>query len=156
MPDMQFISCHKGFNEKFNRMRTPSDVCYTVVKSGIGPKGTYKVFRDSMTLEMIPEDHRMKFYDKNDLAFKDVPKLHQPGYLLKKDFTGIEHKPHDDYYELSRMSIVELKKIQSFPTDYILEGSYNKQLERLGRSVPPLLMRAVADHLYKTVLAKNE
>jgi DNA (cytosine-5)-methyltransferase 1 len=156
MPDMQFIACHKGFNEKFNRMRTPNNVCYTVVKSGIGPKGTYKVFRDSMTLEMIPEDHRLKFFDKTDLPFKSVPKLHQPGYLLKKDFTDIVFKEDSKYSELSRMSIEELKKIQSFPVDYTLEGSYNQQLERLGRSVPPLLMRAVADNLYNKVLKINE
>ncbi len=155
MPDMQFISCTKGFSEPFNRMRTPNNVCYTVVKSGIGPKGSYKVFRDSMNLEMIPEDHRMKWFDKSDLLYKDVPKLHQPGYLLKKDFTGVEYKEDERYPELSRMSIEELKKIQSFPIDYILDGSYNQQLERLGRSVPPLLMKAMAEHLYNTVLKKN-
>tara|TARA_R110000737_G_scaffold15551_1_gene32193 strand:+ start:2908 stop:4113 length:1206 start_codon:yes stop_codon:yes gene_type:complete len=156
IPDMQFISCHKGFGEVFNRMRIPSNVCYTLMKTGIGPKGTYKIFRDSMTLEMIPEDHRVKFFDKADLLYKDVPALHQPGYLLKKDFTGVEYKEHPDYRNLSRLSIDEFKMIQSFPTDYVLEGTYNKQLERLGRSVPPLMMKAIAEHLYNTVLSKNK
>tara|TARA_R110000796_G_scaffold159388_3_gene276200 strand:- start:20176 stop:21381 length:1206 start_codon:yes stop_codon:yes gene_type:complete len=156
MPDMEFISCHKGFNEKFNRMRTPDNVCYTLVKSGIGPKGSYRMFRNSMTLEMIPEDHRTRFYTKHDLEFKDVPKLHQPGYLLKKDFTDVPYIPNDEYATVSKMSVEEMKKVQSFPFDYVLEGSYNKQMERLGRSVPPLMMKAVAEHLYNTVLKKNE
>ena len=156
IPDMQFITCHRGFTEKFTRMRTPNDVCYTVTKGGIGPKASYRMFRDSMNLEMIPEEHRMKFFDKSDLPYKEVPKLHQPGYLLKKDFTGVEFKEDPRYYELSKMTIEELKKVQSFPIDYNLEGSYNKQLERLGRSVPPLMMKAIADHLYNTVISKNK
>ena len=156
IPDMKFISCHKGFSEKFNRMRLPKDVCYTITKGGIGPKGSYRIYRESMNLEMIPIEHRIKYFDKNDLPFVEVPKLHQPGYKEKLDFTDVEYKADDSYNTLSKMTIEELKKIQSFPVDYILDGSYNKQLERLGRSVPPLMMKAVAEHLYKTVLADNE
>jgi len=50
------------------------------------------------------------------------------------------------------LSIEEVKRIFSFPDDFILTGSYNQQWERLGRSVPPLLMKAVAEHLYNTIL----
>jgi DNA (cytosine-5)-methyltransferase 1 len=45
-----------------------------------------------------------------------------------------------------------LKVICSFPNDYILTGTYAQQWERLGRSVPPFLMKAIAENVYNTIL----
>ena len=49
-------------------------------------------------------------------------------------------------------SIPEVKRIMSIPDDYILTGSYQKRMERLGRMVPPLMMKAVAENIYRVVL----
>lgn len=46
--------------------------------------------------------------------------------------------------EMRKFSILELKRICSFPDDFRLAGTYARQWERLGRAVPPLMMRAVA------------
>jgi DNA (cytosine-5)-methyltransferase 1 len=46
--------------------------------------------------------------------------------------------------ETRSLSIEEVKRICSFPDDYVLEGTYDQQWVRLGNSVPPLMMRAVA------------
>ena len=46
--------------------------------------------------------------------------------------------------EKRRFSITELKRICAFPEDFILTGTYAQQWERLGRSVPPLMMRVIA------------
>lgn len=46
--------------------------------------------------------------------------------------------------EKRKFSIEELKRICSFPSDFALSGSYLQRWERLGRAVPPLMMRAVA------------
>lgn len=46
--------------------------------------------------------------------------------------------------ERRKFTIAELKRICSFPDDYVLVGSYAQQWERLGNSVPPLMMRAIA------------
>lgn len=54
--------------------------------------------------------------------------------------------------EPRKFSIDELRAICSFPPDYVLTGSYADQWERLGRSVPPLMMRAVAETLRTEVL----
>jgi site-specific DNA-cytosine methylase len=35
----------------------------------------------------------------------------------------------------------------SIPDDYVLTGSYQQQVERLGRMVAPFMMRAVAQNL---------
>ena len=50
-------------------------------------------------------------------------------------------------------SISEAKRLQSFPDDFILNGPKEEQWERIGRSVPPLLMKAVASHVYKTIIS---
>jgi DNA (cytosine-5)-methyltransferase 1 len=51
-------------------------------------------------------------------------------------------------------SIAELRSICSFPSDFALEGTYQQQWERLGRSVPPLMMKAVADVVRLEILDK--
>lgn len=46
--------------------------------------------------------------------------------------------------EKRKFSIEELRRICSFPADFILTGTYSQQWERLGRAVPPIMMRAIA------------
>lgn len=58
--------------------------------------------------------------------------------------------------ETCKFSIDELKKICSFPTDYQLTGNYAQQWERLGRSVPPFMMKAIAEHIYQTILKQHD
>lgn len=52
-----------------------------------------------------------------------------------------------------KFTILELKRICSFPDDFRLTGSFPQRWERLGRAVPPLMMKAVADGLARTLLA---
>jgi len=54
--------------------------------------------------------------------------------------------------ERRKFTIAELKRICAFPDDFVLTGSYAQQWERLGRAVPPLMMRAVATTLRTEVL----
>lgn len=56
--------------------------------------------------------------------------------------------------ETRRLSISELKRVCSFPDDYRLTGTFAQQWERLGRSVPPLMMKAVAEAVGRGVLDK--
>lgn len=46
-------------------------------------------------------------------------------------------------------SIDEAKRLQSFPDDFKLIGSYAEKWARIGNSVPPLLIKAVAEHIKK-------
>jgi len=50
-------------------------------------------------------------------------------------------------------TINEVKRIMSVPDDYILTGTYQQQVERLGRMVAPLMMKAVADNLVELVFS---
>jgi DNA (cytosine-5)-methyltransferase 1 len=46
-----------------------------------------------------------------------------------------------------KFTIAELKRLCAFPDDFVLTGSYAQQWERLGNSVPPLMMRAIAEQI---------
>jgi len=53
------------------------------------------------------------------------------------------------------MSIAELKDICSFPQDFKLTGTYQQQAERLGRSVPPNMMKNIVKTLRREVFNEN-
>lgn len=52
------------------------------------------------------------------------------------------------------LSTAELKRICSFPDDYQFAGSLEEHWARMGNSVPPLLMRAIASHIRTEILEK--
>jgi len=47
--------------------------------------------------------------------------------------------------EPRKFTIPELRRLCSFPDDFALTGSFAQRWERLGRAVPPLMMRAVGE-----------
>lgn len=61
--------------------------------------------------------------------------------------SGLYH-PEED----RKLTIPELKRIHSYPDDYILTGTYEKQYERIARSVPPLMMAKIAKTIKDDIL----
>lgn len=53
------------------------------------------------------------------------------------------------HWDNRAFSVNEVKRIMSVPDDYILTGTYQQQVERLGRMVAPFMMRAVAENILK-------
>lgn len=56
--------------------------------------------------------------------------------------------------ERRKFSIAELKRLCGFPDDFVLTGTYSQQWERLGRSVPPVMMFHVAAAIRDGVLRR--
>ena len=56
--------------------------------------------------------------------------------------------------EKRKFTIDELKRICAFPDDFTLCGSYAQQWERLGNSVPPLMMKAIASTIQDEILSR--
>jgi DNA (cytosine-5)-methyltransferase 1 len=54
--------------------------------------------------------------------------------------------------EKRKFMISEVKRLCSFPDDFVLVGKFAQQWERLGNSVPPVMMRAVAETIRDQVL----
>lgn len=61
--------------------------------------------------------------------------------------TGIVHPR-----EIRRLTISEVKAIASFPVEFALSGPFREKWARIGNSVPPLFMRAIAGHVRTEIL----
>ena len=63
------------------------------------------------------------------------------------DGAGVAH-----WERPGQLSVAMLKRAASFPDDFKLSGKFQEQWARVGNSVPPKLMEAVARHIKKTIL----
>jgi|TARA_R110000744_G_scaffold88406_1_gene172355 DNA (cytosine-5)-methyltransferase 1 len=54
--------------------------------------------------------------------------------------------------ESRKLTLGELKRIMSLPDDFKLTGKWNQKAERIGRMVPPLMMKKIAESVYDNVL----
>jgi len=61
--------------------------------------------------------------------------------------TGLVHP-----YEIRHLTISEIKLMSSFPESFRLEGSFLEKWARIGNSVPPLIMKAIAENIGRKVL----
>lgn len=52
------------------------------------------------------------------------------------------------------LTMSEIKRIGTFPDNYIFTGTFNTQWARIGNSVPPYLMKSIAETIYKEILLK--
>lgn len=99
-----------------------------LVKEWFGP------MTSGADIKRIAEDHGIEVFfqhfirDKWDVPFNTITKHHTRPYHPKVD---------------RLLSIDEAKRIQSFPDDFILPHSPAQNWERIGRAVPPLLMKAI-------------
>lgn len=54
--------------------------------------------------------------------------------------------------ERRKFTIPEIRRLCSFPDDFKLNGSYAQQWERMGRAVPPVMMRSIAETVRDHIL----
>lgn len=81
------------------------------------------------------------------------PYWDKPSPTIRKDaaLSGYGCFIHPDEHRF--LSIPEYKRLGTFPDGFALIGKYIDQKARIGNSVPPLFMRAIAAHVRQTVLA---
>lgn len=87
-------------------------------------------------------------------GFNSCVKPHpmKPCCTLPKMQTGRGFATICHPYEKRALSIGEAKRIATFPDDYKLQGTYSDQWARIGNSVPPLLMKQIAEHIHQHIL----
>ena len=71
------------------------------------------------------------------------------GTLTKTIGSGVSLYHPVEHRNLSRG---ELMRISSFPDEFQFAGSYKNAVARMGNSVPPLFMRAIAGHIERELL----
>jgi len=83
------------------------------------------------------------FGNYSDAFFRSYPE--QPSRTVKENHGGVFV-----HYKNNRvMTPRELARLQSFPDDFIFEGSKSKQLIQIGNAVPVGLSKAIAEHIKK-------
>lgn len=87
-------------------------------------------------------------------GFSSCVKPHpdRPSPTLPKTQTGRGFATIVHPYEPRALTIPEAALISSYPPGYQFLGSYAEQWARIGNSVPPLFMRAIADHIRTELL----
>lgn len=60
------------------------------------------------------------------------------------------------HWDNRRLRLAEIKRIQTFPDDFVLRGSRRSAQKQIGNAVPPLLARQVAERLMAGELATLE
>lgn len=82
-----------------------------------------------------------------DYFMLTVPRLEEPCPTITATgaMAGAASVTHPT--ECRKMTPAELRAVCSFPPDFILTGTREQQCERMGRAVPPLMMRAVASYV---------
>jgi DNA (cytosine-5)-methyltransferase 1 len=58
-------------------------------------------------------------------------------------------------FDARNWNLREIRRLCSFPDDFILHGTFQQRAERLGRAVPPLMMKAIADTIRDEILHKQ-
>lgn len=89
---------------------------------------------------------------KNNKRNFNTKKLHpnKPSFTLPK-MIGTNMALIMHWREPRSLTIEEAKRIQSFPDDFIFIGDFREQWARIGNSVPPKFMEAIAREIKRQV-----
>lgn len=120
-------------------------------REGLSPRMTlwWKHTKPGRTLDeghAIAEPGATSGMTKTRLAWDKVP----PTVLARGGGTTDYYHPDVPY----SFTIPEIRRICSFPDDFVLLGTFKQQWERMGRAVPPLMMREIAAAVRDGVLSK--
>lgn len=95
--------------------------------------------------KIVPPYDPGKFPNKWRKLEPDKPSRTLLAHLGKDSYTHI----HYDSVQRRTISVREAARLQSFPDRFVFKGSMNPAFKMIGNAVPPLLAKAVADHLRK-------
>jgi len=119
---------------------TTGDAIGDLMQMGDNPEFNHTPTRHSpdMAKKMLDLEPGKSLYKGYSDAWKKCP-WDEASCTIKENHGGVNVHP-----KLGRvLTAREMARIQSFPDDFIFEGSKTKQLIQLGNAVPPLLSKAI-------------
>jgi DNA (cytosine-5)-methyltransferase 1 len=143
LPEIDSV-CQVGVFNEPDRVAS-NGPCPSVTTQGIGAKRSNSVFLE---------------YRRGNVSKDSNWKPHNKTFDISAEPCGaiISNDGRKDYWKVGlskrKFTIAELKRICAFPDDFILTGSYAQQWERLGNSVPPVMMRHIAEVVRDGILAQ--
>ena len=159
---LNFMTMYQLYPEKNNTQTTLGEAISDVVNEDkeelnylfekIGPDKAV-----GKTLMKMPKDPDkvltgMDYHDKGHHFNLKRSSLKKPCPTITAmgNLAGVAGTCHP--LEDRKFTIKELKRIMSLPEDFKLTGQHKQQSERIGRMVPPLMMKALAESIYNKVL----
>ena len=98
-------------------------------------------------LAAVPEGSSL--YDNYSDSWKKCP-WNEASCTIKENHGGVNIHP----IEPRVITVREMARLQSFPDSFIFKGSKGKQMVQIGNAVPPLLAKAIALGIKKTIEEK--
>jgi DNA (cytosine-5)-methyltransferase 1 len=107
---------------------------------------------DALRAEYVPPYDVSKFPNKWRKMEPDLPARTLMAHLGKDSYSHI----HYDSAQARTISVREAARLQSFPDGFVFRGTMNPAFRQIGNAVPPLLARAVAEVMYRTLTTAAE
>lgn len=143
------------------------DIWKEAYKGNVHPKPQSSIVTLGEALEglSLSDTDRQETDISRFAIYRELLKL-KPGEQSKKYFQLVKANPNSysgcitattgnkgaaamKHWENRAFTVSEVKRIMSVPDDYILTGTYQQKVERLGRMVAPLMMKAIAENLLR-------
>ena len=118
----------------------------------------YAKYRSGEVLRMIPKNPKKPFQASKIMNGSYFNLIRESMYApcsticQMNGMEGTAGNCHPLYDR--KFTIAELERITSLPDDFELTGTYQQQWERVGRMVPPLMMKAISTAIKDEILCK--
>lgn len=107
----------------------------------------YKYIDQGQNWKAIPDELMKNYANKNNCHSGIYRRLiaTKPSVVISNYRKNMLIHPYED----RGLSVREAARLQSFPDNYIFEGSIQKMQQQIGNAVPPLLAKAVFDQIIR-------
>lgn len=106
--------------------------------------------KDEMKKRLAAVPEGKSLYDNYSDSWKKCP-WNEASCTIKENHGGVNIHP----IESRVITVREMARLQSFPDDFIFKGSKAKQMVQIGNAVPPLMAKAIALGISKTIRENN-
>lgn len=117
-----------------------------LAKQGVKVKPGSKQYEE-IKASIVPPYDVGKFPNKWRKMWRDQPARTLMAHLGKDSYSHI----HYDSLQARTISVREAARLHSFPDGFAFCGTMNPAFRQIGNAVPPLLAKAVATHMMKTL-----